>query len=117
MIDTLVMARQKHPGQKNSLDALCRRYDVDNSHREWHGALLDAELLAEVYLRMTGGQVGLALSSVGANLNSSVQEGGGASSIQRLSETRRALPVIYANDDELKAHQNKMDKIKNPSSR
>ena len=61
MIDTLVMARQKHPGQKNTLDALCRRYGVDNSQRELHGALLDAEILADVYLLMTGGQVGLEL--------------------------------------------------------
>src|SRR5262249_922129 len=54
--DSLVLARQKHPGQQNSLDALCRRYQVNNSHRQYHGALLDAELLAEVYLAMTGGQ-------------------------------------------------------------
>ena len=59
--DTLVMARRKHPGQRNSLDALCKRYEVDNSGRDLHGALLDAQLLAEVYLRMTGGQVHLSL--------------------------------------------------------
>ena len=56
VVDTLALARHKHPGQKNSLDALCRRYDVDNSQRELHGALLDAEILADVYLMMTGGQ-------------------------------------------------------------
>lgn len=56
VIDTLVLAREKHPGQRNSLDALCKRYDVDNSNRQFHGALLDAELLALVYLAMTGGQ-------------------------------------------------------------
>lgn len=54
--DTLVLAREKHPGQRNSLDALCKRYEVDNSNRQFHGALLDAELLALVYLAMTGGQ-------------------------------------------------------------
>ena len=54
--DTLQMARKLHPGQKNNLDALCKRYQVDNSQRELHGALLDAEILAEVYLAMTGGQ-------------------------------------------------------------
>ena len=57
IMDTLLMARKMHPGQKNSLDALCRRYEVNNSHRELHGALLDAEILADVYLLMTGGQV------------------------------------------------------------
>jgi DNA polymerase-3 subunit epsilon len=56
IVDSLVLARQMHPGQRNSLDALCKRYSIDNSHREYHGALLDARLLAEVYLIMTGGQ-------------------------------------------------------------
>jgi DNA polymerase-3 subunit epsilon len=59
IFDTLVLARNKHPGQRNSLDALCKRYDVDNSNRELHGALLDAEILALVYLAMTGGQTNL----------------------------------------------------------
>lgn len=61
ILDTLVMARQKHPGQKNNLDALCRRYDIDNRQRSLHGALLDARILAEVYLAMTGGQTALGL--------------------------------------------------------
>ena len=61
VLDTLVLARQMHPGQKNSLDALCKRYLVDNSHRELHGALLDSEILADVYLLMTGGQTALIL--------------------------------------------------------
>ena len=56
VLDTLALAREKFPGQRNSLDALCRRFGIDNSHREWHGALLDAQLLAEVYLAMTAGQ-------------------------------------------------------------
>ena len=56
VLDTLVLAREKHRGQRNSLDALCKRYDIDNSKRQWHGALLDAEILAAVYLAMTGGQ-------------------------------------------------------------
>ena len=63
--DTLAMARGLHPGQRNSLDALCRRYAVDNSHRDLHGALLDAEILADVYLAMTGGQVSLQLGGQG----------------------------------------------------
>jgi len=61
ILDTLVLARELHPGQRNSLDALCRRYEIDNSNRTLHGALLDAELLADVYLLMTGGQVALSL--------------------------------------------------------
>ena len=65
VIDTLVMARAKHPGQRNSLDALCQRYEVDNSQRDLHGALLDAEILADVYLAMTGGQTALQLSGSG----------------------------------------------------
>ena len=63
ILDTLKLARDKHPGQKNNLDALCRRYDVDNSNRELHGALLDSEILADVYLAMTGGQVSLSLAA------------------------------------------------------
>lgn len=61
ILDTLIMARQKHPGQKNNLDALCKRYEIDNSHRSVHGALLDARILADVYLFMTGGQTSLGL--------------------------------------------------------
>jgi DNA polymerase-3 subunit epsilon len=61
VLDTLVLARNMHPGQRNSLDALCRRYGIDNSHRELHGALLDSEILADVYLMMTGGQTDLSL--------------------------------------------------------
>jgi len=115
VIDTLVMARQKHPGQKNSLDALCRRYEVDNSHRELHGALLDAEILAEVYLRMTGGQVGLALSGIGSDQNATSQVSRGLANIQRLPATRLPLPIIKASDDELLAHQNKLEKIQKAS--
>lgn len=63
VLDTLVLARKMHPGQRNSLDALCRRYGIDNSHRELHGALLDSEILADVYLLMTGGQTNLVLDS------------------------------------------------------
>lgn len=63
ILDTLVLARQKHPGQKNSLDALCKRYEIDNSGRSLHGALLDARILADVYLVMTGGQESLGFES------------------------------------------------------
>jgi DNA polymerase-3 subunit epsilon len=68
VLDTLALARELHPGQRNSLDALCRRYEVDNSNRTLHGALLDSELLAEVYLLMTGGQVSLGLDLDGPAL-------------------------------------------------
>ena len=63
VLDTLVLARSMHPGQRNSLDALCRRYGIDNSHRELHGALLDSEILADVYLLMTGGQTSMSLDA------------------------------------------------------
>lgn len=104
VVDTLVMARRLHPGQKNNLDALCKRYDIDNSHRELHGALLDAEILAELYLTMTGGQT---LLSLGGSQ-------GGDADIQRVAEIR-ALPanrgpvkVIHANEQELRLHQERL---------
>jgi len=108
VIDSLVMARQKHPGQRNSLDALCQRYGVDNSQRDLHGALLDAEILADVYLLMTGGQIGLTLAGEGANA------GGGpeiASGIRRLAPGRQALPVVRASQDEMAAHQEQLEAI------
>lgn len=99
--DTLVMARQKHPGQKNNLDALCKRYEVNNSKRELHGALLDAELLAEVYLRMTGGQVTLSLGG-----QSEAGQGGSiVRPVQRVDSNRPALKVIAASGEELTAHE------------
>ncbi len=73
ILDTLLLARQKHPGQKNNLDALCKRYGIDNSHRSLHGALLDARILADVYLVMTGGQASLGLDSEQGNDSSSEQ--------------------------------------------
>lgn len=76
ILDTLVLAREKHPGQRNSLDALCKRYDIDNSNRQLHGALLDAEILAFVYLAMTGGQTSLFEQTevVGARVETQIQE-------------------------------------------
>ncbi len=104
--DSLVMARQKHPGQRNSLDALCQRYHVDNSQRDLHGALLDAEILADVFLAMTGGQTALALN------NDDRSSGGkGGDSIRRLSADRPALPVIQALDEELQAHHAMLDSL------
>lgn len=105
--DTLVMARSRHPGQRNSLDALCQRYTVDNSSRDLHGALLDAEILADVYLTMTGGQTTLALGGDNG------ESGGQVRSTQRkpLSETRARLPVIQPSREELAAHETQLDAI------
>lgn len=100
VIDTLVMARNKHPGQKNSLDALCKRYAVDNSQRDLHGALLDAEILADVYLLMTGGQTSLVLGG-----EDSQGSAGNSNTFTPLQSDRQSLPVVRANTDELAAHQ------------
>ena len=108
--DTLVMARQLHPGQKNSLDALCKRYDVDNAHRELHGALLDAEILADVYLRLTGGQVVLSLEGQEATQQQS------AGAILRVSRDRSPLRVIKASDQELELHQQRLAAINKSSN-
>ncbi|MFC4655644.1 MULTISPECIES: DNA polymerase III subunit epsilon [Rheinheimera] len=103
VLDTLMLARQRHPGQKNNLDALCRRYDINNSHRTLHGALLDAEILADVYLAMTGGQVSL-------NLATEESSGQQATEVGQLKRTG-ALPVIFAGDDELAAHEKRLDLV------
>ena len=104
--DTLVMARKMHPGQKNNLDALCKRYDVNNSQRDLHGALLDAEILSDVYLRMTGGQVGLALDSEQA-----ISRENGDSTVARISSDRAPLKVISASKDELATHAEFLKKM------
>jgi DNA polymerase III subunit epsilon len=103
ILDTLLMAREMHPGQKNNLDALCRRYDINNSHRTLHGALLDAEILADVYLLMTGGQVSLNL----ANEQDGNNAGDGPIAIQRNGR----LKVIRASDEELAAHESRLDLV------
>jgi DNA polymerase-3 subunit epsilon len=99
VLDTLAMARKKHPGQKNNLNALCSRYGIDTSHRALHGALLDAEILADVYLLLSGGQSALLLDK---------DDESGISEIQRLSSERASLAVIKANDVELEAHNKYM---------
>ena len=103
------LARQKHPGQKNNLDALCKRYGVDNSQRDLHGALLDAEILADVYLLMTGGQVSLNMSD---SSDADSGEMNSASTIRRLPTTRPPLRVIAASAQELEDHHKKLDAIK-----
>jgi DNA polymerase-3 subunit epsilon len=112
IVDTLVLARGKHPGQKNSLDALCKRYGVDNSQRELHGALLDAEILADVYLLMTGGQTALMLG--GGDGNNGDDKTSGAE-IKRLAPNRRPLPVIHAADEELTRHREKLKEVDSAS--
>ncbi|MEO1079176.1 MAG: DNA polymerase III subunit epsilon [Pseudomonadota bacterium] len=103
--DTLLMARKRHPGQRNNLDALCQRYGVDNSSRELHGALLDAEILADVYLAMTGGQTALALG--GSDEGEAI--GAGGETIRRLAATRQPLPVPMPSAEELAAHEAQLD--------
>lgn len=98
ILDTLELARRLHPGQKNSLDALCKRYGIDNSGRDLHGALLDARILGDVYLAMTGGQVSLSLTSHSDSHNKELNN------IVRLSATRNAVRVIRASKEEEQVH-------------
>ncbi|NVJ61688.1 MAG: DNA polymerase III subunit epsilon [Gammaproteobacteria bacterium] len=112
VLDTLVLARQMFPGQKNSLDALCKRYGIDNSHRTLHGALLDSEILADVYLFMTGGQTALTLSSHQDFLNQGKQNAG----IRRIKRSS-PLKVIKANTDELAKHESKLEDIRKASGK
>jgi DNA polymerase-3 subunit epsilon len=99
VLDTLPMARQMHPGQRNSLDALCKRYGVDNSHRELHGALLDAQILLDVYLAMTGGQTTLILGEITSSSVEIVIDN--SLPVRPMGELR----VIRASEQELLAHQ------------
>jgi DNA polymerase-3 subunit epsilon len=104
--DSLKLARQKHPGQKNNLDALCRRYGINNSHRELHGALLDSEILADVYLLMTGGQTDLMLATQTSSSNHS-----SAANSKVVSLQANDLPVVLATNEELSAHQAKLETV------
>lgn len=105
ILDTLALARRMHPGQRNSLDALCKRYDIDNTQRTLHGALLDAEILADVYLMMTGGQRNLLL---GGEENAS---GSKAQAIRRVQLIAGALKVVPASNDEMAAHEGRLAAI------
>ena len=110
VIDTLAMARKKHPGQRNSLDALCKRYEVDNSQRDLHGALLDAEILADVYLLTTGGQTILQLQ----NEEDTQQEGEGTHRERDLS--RGPLLVTQPSHADMLAHEQFLDRINKQSN-
>ncbi|GAA0857496.1 DNA polymerase III subunit epsilon [Aliiglaciecola litoralis] len=111
ILDTLILARELHPGQKNNLDALCKRYGIDNSHRELHGALLDAEILADVYLLMTGGQTALNLTGKQAKEN----EDDSQEQIVRLDANRKPLKVIHASADELDQHNARLQLVEESS--
>jgi DNA polymerase-3 subunit epsilon len=110
ILDTLALARQLHPGQRNSLDALCKRYGVDNSNRDLHGALLDARILADVYLAMTGGQGALTLHS----------QGDSAAARSTAAQRRRLnavdIPIVRATPAELEAHERVLDVVQQASS-
>jgi len=103
VLDTLILARSMHPGQRNSLDALCRRYRIDNSDRELHGALLDARILADVYLSMTGGQAALSLDAESQAAQTGVV--GQQTETAKIDRDGLKLVVVEANDEELAAHQ------------
>ncbi|MUT72604.1 DNA polymerase III subunit epsilon [Stutzerimonas frequens] len=108
VLDTLLMARERHPGQRNSLDALCKRYGVDNSGRDLHGALLDAEILADVWLTMTGGQTNLSLAGDGESADGGRPQ---PTPIRRLPADRPRTPVLRASDEEIAAHLARMAAI------
>ena len=111
ILDTLQLARQTHPGQRNDLDALCRRYEIDNSQRTLHGALLDAEILADVYRAMTGGQTALFLDSA---------DGTGATAADAEARRRRrptGLKVIRATEAELAEHRAWLERLEHANGR
>ncbi len=105
VLDTLELAREMHPGQRNSLDALCKRYEIDNSNRSLHGALLDAQILAEVYLAMTGGQSDLGLSF-------QVSQRRPEAGIQLDASNRPPLRVLQPSVDELEQHRARLETIR-----
>ena len=109
VFDTLLLAREKHPGQKNNLDALCKRYDVDNSNRDLHGALLDAEILLDVYLGMTGGQTDLSLEQIEIKKSNENENG---------HETNKKITkeiIIEPTKTELSKHQLLLESIQEKS--
>ncbi len=108
IFDTLAFAKTQHPGQRNSLDALCKRYFIDNSQRELHGALLDAQILAEVYLQMTGGQESL----LGEDKSAPVVN---SAAIPQLAANRSPLKIIYSQQQEQLEHQQRLSAINTAS--
>lgn len=104
--DSLAMARKMFPGKRNSLDALCSRYEIDNSKRTLHGALLDSEILAEVFLAMTGGQTSLAFSMEGER-----QEQSNGDTIHRIARPASGLRVVMASAEEVAEHESRLDLV------
>lgn len=104
VVDTLLLARKKHPGQRNNLDALCKRYDIDNTHRQLHGALLDAQILAQLYLAMTGGQTDLFSGTV-------LDEAADLAQHAKQESLSSISPIYYASPDELRRHEAFMEKF------
>lgn len=111
IVDTLVMARELHPGQRNSLDALCKRYDIDNTHRALHGALLDAGLLADLYLAMTGGQTDLILDETVIGPAIAVEH----SPAEPVARPPCELAIVLPSDAELAAHRKRLETIQTRS--
>lgn len=111
VLDTLGLARAMHPGQRNNLDALCKRYGIDNSHRELHGALLDARILADVYLAMTGGQSALALDETPRRAAARRAAAAGAES----GSTELPLRVVPASAEERAAHEQLQELLQSES--
>lgn len=112
VLDTLTMAREMHPGQRNSLDALCKRYEVDATKRDVHGALIDSELLANVYLAMTGGQTALLLDEDDSDARSESSAGADGGDVIRPAAQVIDLPIIRANPQEIAAHDAMLEKIR-----
>lgn len=112
IVDVLLLARQHHPGQRNNLDALCKRYHIDNSHREFHGALLDAQLLAHVYLAMTGGQGNLFEEFTDDNISSTDEQYAISDVESTQSPHQKSYKIIYANATELAAHNDWIKRLK-----
>jgi DNA polymerase-3 subunit epsilon len=112
VLDTLAVARKLHPGQRNSLDALCKRYEVDASSRDLHGALIDADLLAKVYLAMTGGQTALSLDEEATSAAvAAAARANGPSGVEARADLN--LVVVKATEDEVAAHDALVEKIRN----
>lgn len=109
IIDTLVLARQMHPGQRNSLDALCKRYNVNNSNREFHGALLDANLLVEVYLAMTAGQTAMSFFSVETTVKEDKNKPFHVKKMTRANDLQ--LKVIRASEAEVQLHEARLAEL------
>lgn len=105
VVDTLLLARKKHPGQRNNLDALCKRYDIDNTQRQVHGALLDAQILAQLYLAMTGGQTDL-FGESGLNASEEVNQS------KQSTVLSSSSPIHYANIEEISKHDAFMEKLR-----